>query len=455
MLSQLEVADETVGSAAETAERFFLNAAPARPIPAEVVHAAELVVVNRYELDSLPETPRLLALTLGAEGAVLIEDGQEVARAAPPRVKAVDGTAAGDAFTACLVVSLLEERDREEALRRACAAGAIAASRAGAQPSLPTAAEVDAMLARMSAPILLDCDPGHDDAIAILLALGSDELELRGVTTVAGNQTLEKTTANAIRVLELAGRGEIPVAAGAGRPLVREPRVAADVHGETGLDGPDLPPPQAEPSPQHAVDFLAERIEGATLVATGPLTNVALLLARHPEAKPERIVLMGGAIAEGNVTPAAEFNIWADPEAAQRVFASGLDVTMVGLDVTHKALVTAEHAEQLREAGRIGEVVAELLEFYGGFHRAVYGWDGSPIHDAVAVAHVIDPTLLEVERLNVRIDTESELCRGPHGRRPLAAHRPRADRERRRRDRLRPLRQPVTRTARPARLERL
>ena len=261
----------------------------------------------------------------------------------------------------------------------------------------------------MSIPVLLDCDPGHDDAIALLLALGSDELDLRGVTTVAGNQTLEKTTANAIRVLELAGRAEVEVAAGAGRPLVREPRVAADVHGETGLDGPDLPPPQADPSPQHAVDFLAERIEGATLVATGPLTNVALLLARYPEAKPERIVLMGGAIAEGNVTPAAEFNIWADPEAARRVFTSGLDVTMVGLDVTHKALV---NPDQLRGAGRIGEVVAELLDFYGGFHRSVYGWDGSPIHDAVAVAHVIDPELLEVERLNVRIDTESELCRG-------------------------------------------
>jgi len=264
----------------------------------------------------------------------------------------------------------------------------------------------------MSTPVLLDCDPGHDDAIAMLLALGSDELELRGVTTVAGNQTLEKTTANAIRVLELAGRAEIPVAAGAGRPLVREPRVAAEVHGETGLDGPDLPPPQGEPSPQHAVDFLAERIEGATLVATGPLTNVALLLARHPEAVPERIVLMGGAIAEGNVTPAAEFNIWADPEAAHRVFTSGLDVTMVGLDVTHKALVTSAHAEQLGQSGRIGKVVAELLEFYGGFHRTVYGWDGSPIHDAVAVAHVIDPTLLELEHVNVRVDCESELCRG-------------------------------------------
>jgi purine nucleosidase/pyrimidine-specific ribonucleoside hydrolase len=258
----------------------------------------------------------------------------------------------------------------------------------------------------------LDCDPGHDDAIALLLALGSEELELRGVTTVAGNQTLEKTTANAIRALELAGRAEIPVAAGARRPLMREPRVAAEVHGETGLDGPDLPPPQTEPEPQHAVDFLAERVTGATLIATGPLTNVALLLARYPEATPERIVLMGGAIAEGNVTPAAEFNIWADPEAAHRVFTSGLDVTMVGLDVTHRALVTPAHAGQLRESGRVGTVVAELLEFYGGFHRAVYGWDGSPIHDAVAVAHVIDPELLEVERLNVRIDTESELCRG-------------------------------------------
>src|SRR3954470_20151661 len=240
----------------------------------------------------------------------------------------------------------------------------------------------------MSTPILLDCDPGHDDAIALLLALGSDELELRGVTTVAGNQTLEKTTINAIRVLELAGRGEIPVAAGAHRPLVREARVAADVHGETGLDGPDLPPPRARPEAEHAVDFLAGRIAGATLIATGPLTNVALLLARHPEARPERIVLMGGAIAEGNVTPAAEFNIWADPEAAHRVFSSGLDVTMVGLDVTRQALVTAEHAERLRGAGRIGHTVAELLDFYGRFHARVYGFNGSPIHDAVALADV-------------------------------------------------------------------
>jgi inosine-uridine nucleoside N-ribohydrolase len=259
-------------------------------------------------------------------------------------------------------------------------------------------------------PILLDCDPGHDDAIALLLALGSPEVELRGVTTVAGNQTLEKTTANALRVLELAGRADVPVAAGSPGPLVRELRVAANVHGETGLDGPVLPQPRAEPSGRHAVDFLAERLEGATLVATGPLTNVALLLERYPEARPDRIVLMGGAIAEGNTTPAAEFNIWCDPEAAARVFASGLDVTLVGLDVTHKALFTDAHVGRL--TGRVGDMVAQLLRFYGNFHQRVYGFDGSPIHDAVAVADVVDPGLVGTLERNVEIETESELCRG-------------------------------------------
>jgi inosine-uridine nucleoside N-ribohydrolase len=262
--------------------------------------------------------------------------------------------------------------------------------------------------------ILLDCDPGHDDAIALLLALASPELELLGVTTVAGNQTLDKTTANAIRLLEFAGRTEIPVAAGADRPLVREQYVASYVHGETGLDGPDLPPAQSEPLDRHAVDFLADKIRetsgAVTLVPTGPLTNVALLLALHPDARPERIVLMGGAIAEGNVTPAAEFNIWADPEAAARVFGSGIDVTMVGLDVTHKALFTAAHVGRL--AGRVGRMVAELLEFYGHFHKEVYGFDGSPIHDAVAVAQVIRDDLVKTEHLNTEIDVESELCRG-------------------------------------------
>jgi inosine-uridine nucleoside N-ribohydrolase len=267
-------------------------------------------------------------------------------------------------------------------------------------------------------PVLIDCDPGHDDAMALLLALASPELELLGVSTVHGNQTLEKTTANALRVLEFAGRGDMPVAAGANRPLVREPAVAADVHGETGLDGPDLPPPAREPVGEHAVDFLAARLRAseapATLIPTGPLTNVALLLATHPDAaeRIERIVLMGGAIAEGNVTPAAEFNIWIDPEAAARVFASGLDVTMIGLDVTHRALMTGEHAERLRAAGRVGTMVAELWDFYHRFHRRIYDLPGSPVHDAMAVAHVLRGDLVQTRHVNVEVDCASELCRG-------------------------------------------
>jgi inosine-uridine nucleoside N-ribohydrolase len=270
----------------------------------------------------------------------------------------------------------------------------------------------------MTTPIVLDCDPGHDDAIALLLALASPELVLLGVATVAGNQTLEKTTANALRVLEAVGRSDVPVAAGADRPLVREPFVAAYVHGESGLDGPTLPPPRGKPLPVHAVDFLAERIaaseEAVTLLATGPLTNVALLVARYPDAaaRLRRVVLMGGAIAEGNVTPAAEFNIWADPEAAARVFASGLDLTMVGLDVTHQALMKREHADWLRGTGSAGRLVAELFDFFHRFHEEVYGLPGSPIHDAVAVAEVIRPGLLELAHRHVAVDCASELCRG-------------------------------------------
>ena len=268
----------------------------------------------------------------------------------------------------------------------------------------------------MSTAVLIDCDPGHDDAMALLLALASPELELLGVTTVHGNQTLDKTTANALRVLEFAGRGDIPVAAGADRPLLREPRVAAHVHGESGLDGPDLPPPQGAPVDAHAVEFLADRVRSAgrpvTLIPTGPLTNVALLLAQHPDIELERIVLMGGAIAEGNITPAAEFNIWVDPEAAARVFASGVDVTMVGLDVTHRALMTAEHSERLRAAGRVGTMVAELWAFYYRWNSRVYEFPGAPVHDALAVAHVIRDDLLRTEHRNVAIDCASELCRG-------------------------------------------
>lgn len=269
----------------------------------------------------------------------------------------------------------------------------------------------------MSTPIILDCDPGHDDAIALLLALASPELEVLGVTTVAGNAELEKTTANALRILEFVGRDDVPVHAGADRPLVRERHVAEHVHGKSGLDGPDLPPPRTAAASGHAVQFLAEQIQtrdgAVTLVPTGPLTNIALLLALEPDARPERIVLMGGSIGEGNVTPAAEFNIWADPEAARRVFDSGIDVTMAGLDVTHKALMTPEHAERLRRGGRVGTLVAELYDFYSRFHRERYPeLGGSPIHDAVAVAHVIDPGLMTTQHVGARVDCSWGYGRG-------------------------------------------
>jgi len=266
--------------------------------------------------------------------------------------------------------------------------------------------------------VILDCDPGHDDAIALLLALASPELDLLGVTTVSGNQTLEKTTANAIRVLDHVGRDDVPVVAGAPRPLVRERHTAPEVHGETGLDGPNLPPPSRPAQPTHAIDWIAATVAASgdpvTLIATGPLTNVALLLARYPEleARLERIVVMGGSIGEGNVTPAAEFNIWADPEAAHRVFQAQLDLTMVGLDVTHRALMTPAHTARLRAAGRAGMLVAEMFDFYVDFHRRSYGWDGAPVHDAVAVAHVIDGTLLTTRQCAVAIDTGPELSRG-------------------------------------------
>jgi pyrimidine-specific ribonucleoside hydrolase len=276
----------------------------------------------------------------------------------------------------------------------------------------------------MSIPIIIDCDPGHDDAIALLLALASPEVDLLGVTTVAGNSTLDKTTVNALKVLELCDRPEIRVAAGASRPLVRELVVAEHVHGKSGLDGPDLAHPVIEPVAGHAVDFLADRILGSstpvTLIPVGPLTNIALLLSRYPEVmgNVSRIISMGGAIGTGNITPSAEFNIYVDPEAAHRVYHSGLPITMIGLDVTHQALLNENHAERLRSMGRTGQFVAELLDFFiGNYPRhhsggGAGGSGGAPIHDAVAVAHVIWPDLVSTVDCHVTVDTQSELCRG-------------------------------------------
>jgi inosine-uridine nucleoside N-ribohydrolase len=267
-------------------------------------------------------------------------------------------------------------------------------------------------------PVLIDCDPGQDDALALLLALASPELGVLGVTAVAGNQTVDKTTANALRVLELAGRTDIRVASGAEGPLSGELVVAADAHGESGLDGVDLPPASTEPVSEHAKDFLAARLDASerpvTLIALGPLTNVALLLEAHPEAtrRIERIVLMGGAMHEGNQTPSAEFNIWIDPEAAARVFESGLDVTMVGLDVTNKAVLTAADADRIRDTGPIGAAAAAMLDFYLGFYNEAYEHGGAPIHDAVAVAHVFRTDLLTLAGKHVEVDTSDGICRG-------------------------------------------
>ncbi|HET6551423.1 MAG TPA: nucleoside hydrolase [Solirubrobacter sp.] len=268
----------------------------------------------------------------------------------------------------------------------------------------------------MPTPVIIDCDPGHDDAMALLLALASPELELVAVTTVAGNQTLDKVTANAIRVLDVAGAHHVPVAAGADRPLIHPARVAQEVHGESGLDGPDLPLPSRAPVGLHAVEVMATELakRPLTIVAVGPLTNIALLLAMYPEVTDniQDIVLMGGAIGLGNVTPAAEFNLWCDPEAAHRVFATDTDVTMVGLDVTHRAMLSAARADALREAGRAGAVVADLHAFYRRFHLEIYGHDDTPVHDAVAVAHVIDHALLRTRYLSVEIDVTQGPSRG-------------------------------------------
>jgi inosine-uridine nucleoside N-ribohydrolase len=263
--------------------------------------------------------------------------------------------------------------------------------------------------------IVIDCDPGHDDAIAILLALASPEVEVRAITTVAGNQTLDKTTLNALKVLELGGRSDIPVAAGAARPLRRPLLTAGHVHGESGLDGPSLPEPHGRAVDREAADLLNDLMEPeVVLVATGPLTNVALLLERHPDlrSRTDGIVWMGGASGEGNVTPAAEFNAYVDPEAAASVLAGGIPLTMIGLDVTHRALFTRTHGERLRAAGRAGRFVAELWDFFRPVYETPTGFAGSPIHDALAVAQVVDPTLVATKWVNVEVETASLFCDG-------------------------------------------
>lgn len=270
----------------------------------------------------------------------------------------------------------------------------------------------------MPIPVIMDCDPGHDDAIALVLAHASPELEILAVTTSAGNQTIEKTTLNARKVLSFIGC-DAPVARGASKPLFRELIIAPEVHGESGLDGPALPEPTRPESPLSAVELAAKTLRESdrpvTLVPTGALTNVAALFLAHPElkSKVERISLMGGSAVGGNWTPAAEFNILVDPEAAHIVFNSGVPVTMCGLDVTHKALVTRADTERFRAIGkRCSTMVAELMDFFVKFHEANFSFGGSPLHDPCAVAWLVDPTVFESRMAHVDVECRGRLTVG-------------------------------------------
>ncbi len=268
----------------------------------------------------------------------------------------------------------------------------------------------------MALPVILDCDPGHDDAIALILALASPELKVLAVTTSAGNQTPDKTLNNALRILTLLGRDDIPVAAGAPKPLARELIIADNVHGESGLDGPKLPDPAFAPQAMTGIELMArclrESPEPVTLVPTGPLTNIALLLAAHPELKGKiaRIVLMGGAAGAGNWTPAAEFNIYVDPEAADMVFKSGIPITMCGLDVTHEAQVMDEDIERVRAiTNPVAQCVAGLLDFFMIYHRdPKWGFAGAPLHDPCTIAWLLNPALFHGVECRVDIETWGE-----------------------------------------------
>lgn len=264
--------------------------------------------------------------------------------------------------------------------------------------------------------VILDCDPGHDDAIALLLAGAHSECELAAVTTVAGNQTVQKTTHNARQMMTVMDRHDIPVAAGMGEPLARPLTIADHVHGESGLDGPELPDPTVDLDDRHAVECIIETVrdrDGVTLVPVGPLTNIALALKRAPDIRDgiDEIVLMGGAIRYANITPAAEFNIYVDPEAAKYIFDSELPVTMVGLDVTFESAVTPTEVERFRDLGDVGGIVAEFLDFAADYYTSTHGLDGYPIHDAVALAHVLED-VVDTERMRVDVETSSEFCDG-------------------------------------------
>ena len=269
--------------------------------------------------------------------------------------------------------------------------------------------------------IIIDTDPGQDDAVAILLALASPELDVLGLTAVAGNVPLHLTQKNAMKICELAGKPDTKVFSGAIRPLVRQLVTAEEVHGKTGLNGPALPEPTIKLQDRHAVDFIIETImaeapASVTLCPLGPLTNIALAMSREPRIVPriQEIVLMGGGLFEGgNVTPTAEFNIYVDPHAADIVLKCGAPIVMMPLDVTHKALTTAKRIEAFRALGtKVGVATAELLEFFERFDEDKYGTDGGPLHDPCVIAYLLKPELFTGRFINVSVETASELTMG-------------------------------------------
>ena len=272
----------------------------------------------------------------------------------------------------------------------------------------------------MTRKIIIDTDPGQDDAVAILLAFASPELEVLGITAVAGNVPLAYTEKNARVICELAGRTDVPVFAGCAEPLGRKLVTAEHVHGKTGLDGIELPEPTMALQDTHAVDFIIETLRShdagtVTLCPLGPLTNIAAAFQKAPDivGKTQQIVLMGGAYFEvGNITPAAEFNIYVDPEAADIVFKSGIDLVVASLDITHKALTSRDWVETIRKNGPIGAAVASWTDFFERFDVEKYGSKGAPLHDPTVIAYLLKPQLFSGRHINVEIETQSDLTRG-------------------------------------------
>lgn len=278
----------------------------------------------------------------------------------------------------------------------------------------------------MPRKIILDCDPGHDDAMAILLAYGNPEVELAAITTVAGNQTLDKTSLNARRVCTVAGIHDVPIAAGCDRPLLRQLVTAPHIHGDSGLDGPAWSEPTVPLADIHAVELIVDKLMASdgdlTLVPVGPLTNIAMAMRREPRIveRVREVVLMGGSYTRGNHTPAAEFNILVDPEAAAMVFEADWPVTMVGLDLTHQALATAEVRQRISAlATPLSGIVVQLLDFFGQAYRRAERMGDPPVHDACAVARVIRPELVECTDAFVTVETQGALdCRHDRHRLP-------------------------------------